>query len=562
MNSTPKKQAETGSPSAAPKGPGVSRRDFLKGAAVLAGASALAACAPAIPTGAPTAEVTQTWDKEVDVVVVGTGTASLAALVAHDAGSKVLMLDRAPVFGGHTAVSGGGLATPANFVQRAEGVDSREDDLAYARAVVARAGINPVRDDMIVKFFDTCNSTIDYFIKIGVDKWKGSGLAYSSYYPDSYPGHRKKDTYLSYEGNGKGLIAAIREQINGRGIEVLLETPAKRLIYAGNSAAGDGQVIGIIAQTPTGGEIAIKARKGVVIGTGGFEHNKEMKEHFLRNPLYYLCSPPTHMGDGHLMAMAVGAQLRGMNEIWGYCGYNVNKEDGSGVGDTGMFRGKPGAIVVNKHGERIGNEAAAYENFGRAFGTYDTGTIEWRNVPSYAIFDSGYTSRYALPGAKEVGEVPAFFKQADTLDALAGQLGINVDGLMAQVNRFNENARNGVDPEWHRGENNFDHVVAGDATRTDIKNVNLAPLETGPYYGTEIWPGTMGGTNGGALTNVNGQVVNVWGNVIPRLYATGNCMATIWGGAYPWGGSTLGPGFTFSYIGGNHVAALKSWDAA
>lgn len=553
------------SPSASSKR--IDRRTLLKGAAVLGGAAAMASLAACTAGASPASpSKVRKWDKEVDVVVVGTGTASLAALAAHDAGSKVVMLEKAPVYGGHTAVSGGGLYTPNHYILRAQGQNTRDNDLAYIRAVVAQAG-NRANDEMLVRFVDTCNDTIDYFIKIGVNEWAASGKQYASYYPDSLPGHRKSATYLTYKGGGKGLQAAIKKQIDGRSIELLLETPGKRLIYEGDSSSGDGEVVGIVAQTPNGQEISIKARKGIIIGTGGFEHNKEMAEHFLRNPLYYKCSVPTNTGDGHSMCMAVGAQLRNMNEIWGYCGYNVT-EDGAGIGDTAMYRGKPGAIVVNKHGERIGNEAAAYENFGRAFGTYDTGTMEWRNVPAYTIFSAEYTKRYGLPGAvppqgqtSAVGVVPGFFKKGDTLEDLARQLGINVNGLMAQVKRFNENAKNGVDPEWHRGENSFDTQTGGDESRTDLKNPCLAPIETGPFYGAALWPGTMGGTCGGPLTNTNGQVLNVWGKPIPRLYVTGNTMASVTGGTYPCGGSTLGPGFTFSYIGGNHAAKLKSWDA-
>lgn len=562
MNSTPKKQVKTGSPSAAPNGPRISRRDFLKGAAVVAGASALAACTPAVaPTGAPATEVPQEWDKEVDVVVLGTGTASLAGIVAADAGSQVLFLEKAPVFGGHTAISGGGLWAPNNFVMQKKGIkDSREDALTYIRKV--SEGRTP--DELLVKFIDTCNEMIDYTVKnVGIDTYD-SGTQFSDYYPDSWPGHSSNPRFITPKGSGAGLIKYMKDAIDARAskIEVLLETRGLRLLYDGDSNAGTGQVIGVVAQAATSGkEMLIKARKGVVIGTGGFDHDKEMSNHFLRAPIYYTCSAPTNTGDGHRMCMAVGAMMRNMNECWGLVAYNV-KDDLTGVPDWSLERGKPGTIIVNKHGERIGNEAAAYEIFGRAFSAYDTGAVEWRNIPSYAIFDSGYATHYALPGSGyKVGVVPDFFKQADTLEALAGQLGINVDALMATVTRFNENARNGLDPDWHRGENSFESNTSGDHERTDIKNPNLAPVETGPFYGTAIWPGTLG-TNGGPRTTVNGEVLNVWGKAIPRLYVTGNTMASVFGGQYPGGGATLGPGFTFSYIEGKHVATLKPWDAA
>jgi len=565
MNSTSKKRAKSGSPSAAPKGPGISRRDFLKGAAVAAGASALAACAPAVaPTGAPQ---NRKWDKETDVVVVGTGTVSVAALAAADNGAKVLILEKAPVFGGHTAISGGWLWVPNNHVMQAQGIaDSREEALAYVRRCARDRFVN---DALITTYVDTAPVMIQWLDSIGIGPWEiaGGAIAYQDYQPSSYPGYKKTGRPIAIKGHssgsdgGKALIDLIKKQIDApaSNIEVLLETPAKRLIYDGDSSAGTGQVIGIVAQTAGGQEIFIKARKAVILGTGGFEHNKEMCEHFLYNPIYYTCSVPTNTGDGHLMAMAVGAQLRNMNSVWGTAGYDV-KEGMTGVMEGGTARGKPGAIVVNKHGERIGNESAAYAVFEHAFAQWDTGLVEWRNIPSFTLFDSGYTSRYALPGAAKVGDVPDFVKQADTLEDLATQLGINTDRLAETISRFNENASNGVDPDYHRGENTFDKQSTGDSTRTDLKNVCLAPLETAPYYGAPIWPGALG-TNGGPVLNENGQALNVWGDLISRLYVTSNLSSgNVTGGVYLGGGSTIGPGMTFAYIGGKQAAALQSWE--
>ncbi len=565
MKSTPKKQAETGSPSADPKGPGISRRDFLKGAVVVGAGGALAACAPKLaPTSASAASVPQKWDKETDVVVVGTGTVSAAALAAADAGAKVLMLEKAPVFGGHTAISGGWLWVPNNHVMKAAGIaDSREEALAYMR----RCGQGRFQNDaLVVKYVDTAPVVVQWLDSIGVGPWDfaGGGIFFQDYWPSSFPGYKKSGRPIAIKGHsdgsdgGKALIALIKKQLDARGVEVLLETAAKRLVYDGDSNIGNGQVVGIVANTVGGPDIFIKARKAVILGSSGFEHNKEMCEHFLYNPIYYTCSVPTNTGDGHLMAMAVGAQLQHMNSVWGTAGYNV-KDDMTGVMEAGNTRGKPGAIVVNKHGERIGNESSAYAIFERSFSQWDSGLVEWRNIPSFTLFDSGYSSRYALPGAAKAGEVPDFVKKADTLTDLATQLGINYDSLAATIDRFNKIARDGVDPDFHRGENTFDTQSNGDSTRTDLKNICMAPLETPPYYGTAIWPGALG-TCGGPLINENGQALNVWGNVIPRLYITSNLTTgNVTGGVYVGGGSTIGPGITFGYIGAKHATTLAPW---
>ena len=164
---------------------------------------------------------------------------------------------------------------------------------------------------------------------------------------------------------------------------------------------------------------------------------------------------------------------------------------------------------------------------------------------------------YALPGVA-VGDVPAWITKADTLDALAAALKIDVAGLKSTIETFNKNARDGVDPVWHRGEATFDKYAAGALKRTDIKNPCLAALETLPYYGATIWPGTCG-TNGGLRANANAQVLNVWGKVIPRLYVISATMAAATGVAYPWGGIPLGLSMTFAYIAGKHAVGLTPW---
>jgi len=165
---------------------------------------------------------------------------------------------------------------------------------------------------------------------------------------------------------------------------------------------------------------------------------------------------------------------------------------------------------------------------------------------------------YALPGAGRLGDVPVWITKADTLDALAVALKIDVAGLKSTIETFNKNARDGVDPVWHRGEANFDKWTGGDLKRTDLKNPCLAPLETPPYYGAAIWPGACS-TAGGLRINGNAQVLSVWGKVIPRLYVISATMAAATGVAYPWGGSPLGLSMTFAYIAAKHAAGLTSW---
>jgi len=537
----------------------VSRREFVKGAAGVAGVAAVGALASCVPLpaatpAAPTPEP-QKWDKEADVVVLGTGTVAPAALVAHEAGARVLVLEKAAEFGGTSATSGGSTYVPNNYLMREVGIpDSREKALTYLR----RTAEGQSTEELMVAYVDKGNEMLEWLRDKAGFRWRVPSPTPNrtnyEYYPfDGFASVSRSTSILREDGasGGRGLWMSFKEAVDKRGIEVMLKTPGKRLIT--NAA---GEVIGVVAESE-GKEIAIKARRAVIIGTGGFEHNREMARHFLRGPLHASNSVPTNTGDGHLMAMAIGADLRNMNECWGLPFFKPVPDAYSGIADWYIYRGKPGTVIVNKHGQRIGDESANYDTFEKAFHIYDTGLFEWRNIPSFCLFDSGYTKNYALPGAA-VGAVPAWMTKADTLDALAAALKVNVVGLKSTMETFNRNARDGADPVWHRGEYDYDKFTAGDPRRTDLKNTAIAPLETPPYYGAAIWPGTCG-TNGGLRTNANAQVLNVWGKAIPRLYCTSNTMGSVMGVGYASGGGTLGPGMVFAYIAGKHAAGLTPW---
>ena len=95
--------------------------------------------------------------------------------------------------------------------------------------------------------------------------------------------------------------------------------------------------------------------------------------------------------------MAIGADLRNMSESWGVPFFPTDEANLKGEADWQMYRGKPASIVVNKHGQRIGNESSSYELFQRAFYQWDSGTFEWRNIPAFWMVDSTFLENYILP---------------------------------------------------------------------------------------------------------------------------------------------------------------------
>ena len=536
----------------------VSRRGFLQGA-LAAGAATAATAGLTACSGQTTDKIK--WDREVDVVVLGSGTVVSSAIVAAHAGLEVLVLEKASVMGGTTITSGGGMSIPNNYLEQEDGVDdSREKAFKYLMASTEGQS----SEELINAWLDNGNEMLEWMRDNAGFRWvraKGN-QPFSDYYTHdgTIGGERRWVTAEERDGasSAQGLFLYVMDAFEKFGVEVMYDTPGKRLVYRGDSNVGDGEVIGVIAES-NGEEIAIKARKGVVIGTGGFEHNPEMRQHFLRAPILAANTAVTNTGDGHLMGMAVGADLRNMNECFGVPFFKPNPDVFSGIACWFMWRGKPGMVVVNKHGERIGNEATGYDAAIRCFSEYDNGAFEWRNIPSFAIYDSGYAAHYAWPGAYAPGgDAPEWMTKADTLEELAEALGMDPVGLAKTMEEFNKNAAEGVDPVYHRGEAPYDIYTDGDLTREDIANPNLAPLETPPFYGAAYYPGTCS-TNGGLRVNGKAQVMNVWGNPIPRLYCASTTMANPAGGQYPTGGTPVGTGFTFGYIAGKGVSALDDW---
>ncbi|QPC84977.1 FAD-dependent oxidoreductase [Phototrophicus methaneseepsis] len=483
------------------------------------------------------------WDEEFDMVVVGSGIGMVAALKAADLGMRVLVLEKQSTVGGTTAFSGGGLWVPNNYCMKEAGIqDSTEDALTYLN-IITSGGIN---HELAYAFVNHCHEVIDLFREIGID-WTFMPN-FQDYYPE-FAGGVDYGRGISPTRNGtvlhgRFLLSTIYEAALARGAQVWLNSPAKRLIEH------NGIVTGVVAEVD-GIPTNIKARGGVVLASGGFDHNKAMVESFLRGPLYYSSAAEGNTGDGQIMGMAVGAGLGHMNERWGWPVY-FDRETKSAYPALAPELGKPGALVVNRTGHRIMNEAGPYDLVTRAFYAFDSGRFEYSNIPAFVITDADHYRRTNQTRAKEGQKPSTWFVCADTLEELANMLNINPCNLVETVEVFNEYARTGHDPDFRRGESAFDRQTGGDPTRDDLINPCLGPLIEPPFYGASIWPGALG-TSGGLQINANGQVLDVWGKPLGGLYAAGNTAASPFAGSYPGGGGTLSVGMTFAYIAARHL---------
>ncbi|UCE87255.1 MAG: FAD-binding protein, partial [Deltaproteobacteria bacterium] len=352
----------------------------------------------------------------------------------------------------------------------------------------------------------------------------------------------KRDRNLAM---GNALVGMLRRSLLDRGVPLWLETPARELVVEG------GRVVGVVAERE-GRTLRIRAEKGVVLAAGGFEGNQVMRDTYLPNPtrVAWSCANPNNTGDVIDMAVKLGAGLDLMEDAWWGPVTVVPGEPHARM--LVIEKSLPGSILVNQRGERFVNEAAPYTDVVNAM--YEKHSPEAPCVPAYLVFDSVYRKKYpcgpVLQGSQQPDwALPRAFRQgylrkADTLTALAAQLGIDAGGLAATVEKMNRYAGTGKDLDFHRGETIFDRYY-GDAEVEP--NPCLAPIASPPFYGLEAYPGELG-TKGGLRTDARARVVQESGEPIAGLYAIGNCSASVMGHTYPGAGATLGPATTFGYI--------------
>jgi len=555
------------------------------------------------------------WTQEVDVVVVGSGAGAMtAALRAAHAGASVLILEKAAVYGGTSATSGGGLWIPCNHLMpQCDIKDSKEEAIDYLMQLV---GDDVPRDNVeafvaqgprMLKWLED-NSHVKYmpmsYYADYYQELRGAKPGARSIDPLPYEAQKLGDEFLSMqESHIQTRVLGMMGYSNTEGAILLSKSPGwftvvlnlalkyfsdfpwrlksmrSRRLTMGNALIGrlrhslldkkvplqlnsavseliveNGAVIGV-AGSSAGVPFRIKAGKGVVLGAGGFEHNQQMREQYLPQPTksHWSAASPRNTGDLIRAAQAIGAQTALMDEAWWGPSINVAGEDRA----RALFteRSMPGCIMVNAKGERFFNESVAYTTAVQAM--YQQG-----NLPAYAIFDSRYKNEYPfgplLPDGMHMNWLQPpriredLLKQADSIDNLAMQLRVDRDGLKNTVARFNEFARNGKDADFNRGENAYD-LLYGDVR---IKpNSCLAPIVQAPFYAIEVNPGDIG-TKGGLLTNASAQVLDTNGKVIKGLYAIGNNSASVTGRYYPGAGATLGPAMTFGFIAAEHALGV------
>ena len=371
---------------------------------------------------------------------------------------------------------------------------------------------------------------------------------YGGVTPEMLEDRKRRDC----RGQGQALVGGLFKAVLDRDIPVLYETRSRSLITEGK------RVVGVVAEGERG-EMRIRARKGVVIATGGFEWNQELVKTFLRGPMTGPISVPECEGDGLLMAMEVGASLGNMSNAWWMT--SSKESSATKARDTrpnylpsASERAFPGSILVNRYGKRFVDEAMNYNALGFALHQFDPDKYEWPNLPYWLIFDANYMRNYRCFTSVAGEAPPSWATTGNTLHELAANTGIDGDGLAAQVERFNRDVRNGHDDEFGGGDNNWDHFVGDSSIPAPMSCLGV--IDEAPFYAIKMEAG-VNGTCGGPRANGNAQVLDWTNRPIEGLYVCSNAMAGVTAGHYGGGGGTLGPGMTFGFIAGRHAASVK-----
>ncbi|CAN5735727.1 FAD-binding protein [soil metagenome] len=523
------------------------------------------------------------WDRETDVLVVGSGGAGYTtALFAQRLGHEALILEKADRIGGTTLKTGGWYWVPNNSLMRALGhEDSREDAIRYMARLSrptlydpedARFGLPEDEHALIAAFYDHGAAAIDTLGEMGA-----LASAIGADVPDYYaqiPENRqvygrvlyplKPDGEPARAGGGVEMVRQLDEAARARGIEVLTSHRVQRLVMDAS-----GRVRGVEASDGEGRTVRVGARDGVVFASGGFVHDAELRRNFLSDPVFSGCGAYANEGDLVHIAGAAGATFRNMNYAW-MCPLPfewavARRPDLSGVftvpGDSMIF--------VNKLGRRTANEKAPYNELARAFFRWDAFRGEYPDYLMFMIYDDRCASLWAGNDYGNVippeGADDAHVVRGATLEELERALGERLArygaltsgvrlepgwaaAVARSVERFNGFARAGADLDFHRGASPIEPVFNGPGRGENVGDPTMFPISTeGPWHCVILVGGALD-TKGGPKVDLGGRILDVDRQPIPGLYGAGNCVASPSGRAYWAGGGTLGPIFTFAYL--------------
>ncbi|GFE79814.1 3-oxosteroid 1-dehydrogenase [Steroidobacter agaridevorans] len=558
------------------------------------------------------------FDDVVDFVVVGSGGGSMCAgLLMRTQGKSVLILEKTSLVGGTTARSGGVMWIPNNRFMKRDGVeDSFEKATQYLDALMGGQTDAPGSTaERRRTYLTEAPRMVDFLVNQGV---KLNRIGYWPDYYDDLPGGSEQGRTVVAElfnvnelGEWKqklqptfirapvdllqpsleemmelpammrswrvkallaklvirGILAKMTGKhwiagggaLQGRmlqaavqsGIEIRTESPVSELIVE------NGAVKGVVT-TRNGKPSRVEARLGVLVNAGGFARNQRMRDQYVPGTsVKWTMATPGDTGEMIEEMMRIGAATAQMDErVGNQQTHPPGAADGEAKPTAQALTASPHAILVDQTGVRYMNEGGSYMAYCKAM-------LE-RNktvpaVPSWALFDSQFMTKYFLAGSMPGKPKPqqwyeqGYLKKADTIEGLAQQLKIDPAALEATVERFNGFVAKNKDEDFHRGARAYDRWL-GDSLNKPSET--LGAIKQGPFYAVPIVPGDVG-TYGGVVTDEHARVLRADGSIIPGLYATGVSTASVMGRFYPGAGSSVGPSFVWGYVAAKHAGGVK-----
>jgi 3-oxosteroid 1-dehydrogenase len=544
---------------------------------------------------------------EVDVVVIGAGAAGMsAALAAGEHGLDTVLLEKSAYFGGSTARSGGGVWIPGNYALKAAGEDDPLDNSKLYLDSIVGDVVPKIRRDT---YLDRGAEVMD-FIKAKTPVRFTWVPDYADYHPEQPGGRPKGRTvepipldarflgdeldrlhppYTKAPANmivtqadfrkislglrtirgpitmvkvtlkrlvslllrrrmyamGNAIAIGLRQGLRDSGVPVHYETELQDLVIE------DGRVVGVRV-VRDGVETVVRARRGVILGSGGFERNLELREKYLPQPTSadWTTGSQFNTGGGLLAGVAAGAEADLMDDAWWGPTIPLPGRPWFCLAERNL----PGSIIVNSAGERFMNEALPYvEAVHEIYKGEATGV---GHVPAWMVIDQRYRNRYVFAGLMPRQAFPGRWykngvvKKADSIEALAAEIEVPAEALAATVKRFNGFAETGTDEDFHRGESAYDKYYSDPTVKP---NPSLHTIDEGPFYAVKIVPGDLG-TKGGLVTDEQARVLRPDGSVIAGLYAAGNVSSAVMGHTYPGPGGTIGPALVFGYLAAENIS--------
>ena len=559
----------------------------------------------------------QSFSEDVDVIVVGSGAAALAAACrVHDLGATVRVLEKTDMIGGNSATSGGGIWVPNNERIADAGIeDSEEDAYSYLRTVIPT---NQISDATIRIYIRSAPKMIEYLREIGVPYHPVQH--YPDYYP-SIPGWKpggrtmdcdpldgrklgddlKRLRQMPHASKAFGRInlsitevskvqavAPGWQKIAGRALAryamdfagrlkgrrdrrlCMGEALVGRLLLAVKERGIDlqtsmpvaglvregGKVAGVIVDEGGGRRRKLIARRGVIVASGGFEKSTTLRRDSLANPTKpdWSAGSPGNTGDLIGAGREIGAATGLMHEAW----WAPVVMWGERPVVLFFEKSKPGMVIVDRKGQRFMNEAITYNSYGKCL--YGEAYDKKDRVPAYIVFDRTYREKYMFGGLLQASMSPDWMN--------GGAFGRN--GMLHKAPTLRALATKlGIDPdgleatakrmaEFARTGVDEDFGRGSDEHDQQYGDADVHPNPClGPIMKAPFYGAAVYpgdiGTKGGLVIDDDGQVLDDSGDPIPGLFAAGNTTASIMGDKYPGAGCTLGPALTMAFRGSNRL---------